>query len=89
MPVGLFASFSNFILVFVMLNLSITQSIAAESSAPVISGRWSLTGKNIVVTGGSKGIGLAIIKECCALGAKVLTCSRNAGVERLHKETSR
>ena len=39
--------------------------------------RWSLSDKNIVVTGGSKGIGLAIVRECCALGATVLTCARN------------
>ena len=39
---------------------------------------WSLQGKNILVTGGSKGIGYAVVNELCALGAKVITCSRNA-----------
>jgi len=39
--------------------------------------RWSLRGKKIVVTGGSKGIGKATVEELCALGAKVLTCARN------------
>ena len=61
----------------IILGMSMIRWTTAESSAPT-SGRWSLTDKNIVVTGGSKGIGLAIVKECCALGAKVLTCSRNA-----------
>ena len=41
------------------------------------TGRWSLKDKNIVVTGGSKGIGLAIVKECSSLGANVLTCARS------------
>lgn len=40
--------------------------------------RWSLLGKNIVVTGGTKGIGAAIVNECCQLGATVVTCSRKA-----------
>ena len=35
-------------------------------------------GKNIVVTGGTKGIGAAIVNECCQLGGTVLTCSRKA-----------
>ena len=39
--------------------------------------RWKLSGKNIVVTGGTKGIGSAIVEECCKLGGKVLTCARN------------
>ena len=41
------------------------------------SNRWNLHGKNIIVTGGSKGIGYEITSELCSLGAKVLTCSRN------------
>ncbi|KAJ1414812.1 hypothetical protein B484DRAFT_309476, partial [Ochromonadaceae sp. CCMP2298] len=40
--------------------------------------RWSLEGKNVVVTGGTKGIGAACVEELCAMGACVLTCSRNA-----------
>lgn len=40
--------------------------------------RWSLKGKNIVVTGGSKGIGRACVDELCSLGANVITCARNA-----------
>ena len=38
--------------------------------------RWSLTGLKAVVTGGSKGIGEAVVKEFLALGAEVLAVAR-------------
>lgn len=50
--------------------------MSAESSAP-LSRRWSLHGKRIVVTGGSKGIGKAIVEEIAGLGGSVLTCARS------------
>ncbi|MGH3471033.1 MAG: SDR family oxidoreductase [Nocardioidaceae bacterium] len=37
-----------------------------------------LSGRGVLVTGGSKGIGLAIAKELAAEGALVAICSRNA-----------
>src|SRR5258708_7552400 len=39
--------------------------------------RWSLEGKKAVVTGGTKGIGLAIAREFLDLGAEVLVVARN------------
>jgi Tropinone reductase 1 len=38
---------------------------------------WSLENKIIVITGGTKGIGRAIVKEALDLGAEVVTCGRN------------
>ena len=40
--------------------------------------RWSLAGATALVTGGSKGIGHAIVEELAGLGARVHTCARNA-----------
>jgi Tropinone reductase 1 len=40
--------------------------------------RWSLAGATALVTGGSKGIGHAIVEELAKLGARVHTCSRSA-----------
>ncbi|XP_062085041.1 tropinone reductase homolog At2g29330-like [Humulus lupulus] len=41
------------------------------------SRRWSLDGMTALVTGGTSGIGYAIVEELCGLGAKVHTCSWN------------
>jgi 3-oxoacyl-[acyl-carrier protein] reductase len=38
-----------------------------------------LTGRRVIVTGGSKGIGKAIAAELVAEGAAVVICSRHAG----------
>jgi Tropinone reductase 1 len=48
------------------------------SSPQEIISMWSLKGRSFVVTGGSKGIGLAIVKSLLAHGAEtVLFCSRS------------
>ncbi|MCD7452312.1 hypothetical protein HAX54_016144 [Datura stramonium] len=45
--------------------------------AKVGGSRWSLSGLVALVTGGTYGIGHAIVEELGELGAKVYTCSRN------------
>ncbi|KAL2333283.1 hypothetical protein Fmac_014496 [Flemingia macrophylla] len=39
--------------------------------------RWALNGMTALVTGGTRGIGHAIVEELCGFGATVHTCSRN------------
>ncbi|KAJ4725724.1 tropinone reductase [Melia azedarach] len=39
--------------------------------------RWNLQGMTALVTGGTRGLGLAVVEELAELGAAVYTCSRN------------
>ena len=39
--------------------------------------KWSLEGKRVLVTGGTKGIGLAVVREFLSLGAEVVFTARN------------
>ncbi|XP_027356003.1 tropinone reductase-like isoform X2 [Abrus precatorius] len=56
-----------------------------------IGSRWSLQGMTALVTGGSQGIGYAIVEELAQLGATVHTCSRNQSQlnESLHQWTTK
>jgi NAD(P)-dependent dehydrogenase (short-subunit alcohol dehydrogenase family) len=40
---------------------------------------YTLTGKTVLITGGSRGLGLALAREVTAQGAKVAICGRDAG----------
>ena len=43
-----------------------------------VGARWQLKGRKALVTGGSKGIGLATVRELLSFGAEVLSVARNA-----------
>jgi NAD(P)-dependent dehydrogenase (short-subunit alcohol dehydrogenase family) len=39
--------------------------------------RWDLEGRNVLVTGGSRGLGLAIARQLLRAGARVAVCARD------------
>mmetsp|Transcript_36357 Transcript_36357/g.74118 ORF Transcript_36357/g.74118 Transcript_36357/m.74118 type:complete len:300 (+) Transcript_36357:94-993(+) len=80
---------------FVLLQgLAIVLSVAHASSTsdlsvppPPAASFWRLNSRNALVTGGTKGIGAAIVTQLSSLGCSVLTCARNGDElsERLHE----
>lgn len=57
--------------------LAVVAAGAAASSSPRRDDLWSLRGRRAVVTGGSKGLGRAIIEELLSQGCDVITCARD------------
>ncbi|KAG6485928.1 hypothetical protein ZIOFF_054495 [Zingiber officinale] len=60
---------------------------SVQEHAPIDTNRWSLVGTTSLVTGGSKGIGYAIVEELARLGSAVHTCARSeADLEKCLQE---
>jgi tropinone reductase I len=59
----------------------------SDANVNSTAGRWSLAGKLALVTGGTLGIGLAVVEEFLSLGATVLAVARNA--TRLDEQLAR
>jgi len=61
---------------------------AHDRATPGTRGRWGLTDRTAVVTGGSKGLGRAVVEELLDQGCVVLTCARDlTPLEELLQDT--
>ena len=56
---------------------TILRASASPNGSNVIQSLFSVAGKNVLITGGSRGIGLMIAKNFVAAGANVLLTSRS------------
>ena len=71
------------------LNTTPCASAPRRHRASAMPGRWDLKGMTCVVTGGSKGLGLACVTEMLQLGASVLLTARGVDeLETVHKQHS-
>src|SRR5436309_441408 len=51
---------------------------------------YDFRGKNVVITGGSRGLGLVLARELVRLGAKVVICARDREeLNRAHQDLTR
>ena len=57
--------------------LAVVVAGASASISPPREDLWSLRGRRAVVTGGSKGLGRAIVDELLRQGCDVITCARD------------
>jgi D-arabinose 1-dehydrogenase-like Zn-dependent alcohol dehydrogenase len=49
--------------------------------------KYDLRGRNVLITGGSRGLGLVMARECLAQGARVAICARDPDeLERAREE---
>ncbi|KAL5170899.1 Tropinone reductase [Glycine soja] len=55
----------------------VIEEMADAAKGTYRASRWSLNGMTALVTGGTRGIGHAIVEDLCGFGATVHTCSRN------------
>ena len=70
---------------FAHRRLNGARRVADDGAVP--DGPWQLRGRNALITGGSRGIGLAIARELVELGASVLVVARGqAGLDEVVRE---
>lgn len=66
-----------FVVLFSSLSCLTITSARTPTTVPTFLDKWKLNNSTAIVTGGTKGIGNAIVSELASLGCHVLTCSRS------------